>query len=97
MITTKKEARKIAVAYWASHYGNMTNLDGGEYLDDHYAFLISSHYPIWNKETKEVERYLEMEKLGEIVIHNTGAIVSPTPREAVLARIKKHLKESRSG
>lgn len=96
MITTKKEAREIAVAYWASHYGNMTNLGGGECLDDHYAFLISSNYPIWNKDTKEVERYLKMEKLGEIVIHFSGAIVSATPREAVIARIRKHLKESRN-
>lgn len=95
MITTKKEAREIAFKYWSSHYGNMTNLDDGEYLDDCYAFLIQSNYPIWNKNTKEVEGYLRMEKLGEIVVNSSGAIISATPRRAVIARIKKYQRENK--
>lgn len=94
MITTKEEAREIAFNYWMSRYGNMTHLDDGEYLNGCYAFLIQSNYPIWNQETKEVTGCLWMDKLGEIVINSSGTIVSATPREAVLTRIKKYLREN---
>lgn len=95
MITTKEEAREIAFKYWSSHYGNITHLDDGEYLDGCYAFLIQSNYPIWNKDTKEVEGYIRMEKLGEIVVDHSGAITSATPRKAVITRIKKYQRENR--
>ena len=89
MIKSAKEAREIAVKYWKSHYGNMTYLDDVEYFDNHYVFSIQSNYPIWNEKTKEVEGYLSMENLGEIIIHYVGAIVSATPRDVVIGRIRE--------
>lgn len=88
----KKEASDKAFEYYTSHYGNLVHIGEGLYADGYWAFTLRSNYP-QRTENKDDVKITECESLGEIVIHFAGAIISATPREIVIKRLNKCLKE----
>jgi hypothetical protein len=89
----KEEARRKAFEYYASRYGHLILIDSDNaiYSKGYWAFVLRSNYPIFDEQKKMY--LIKCENLGEIVIHESGAIAAATPREIVVKRLKKCLKE----
>ena len=89
----REEARRKAFEYWVSHYGNLIQIDDDNavFSGGYWAFILHSNYP---RNRLNGEMYItKCEYLGEIVVHPNGTIVSATPRNILVKRLKKYLDE----